>query len=127
MYYISRNAPAQPSAPGAVQPLRFQRCAWCKSPLFGARSLCPHCSGEDLVWEHSSGTGRIADYQYMPRKGNGPRLACRVTMDDGFHVEGRLSGCSMPAPALGTVVRFERFVDGGVPVFTVHLSVAPRR
>ncbi|MFE5912694.1 hypothetical protein ACFQ6B_26920 [Streptomyces wedmorensis] len=95
--------------------------------MFGARCICPRCGGEDLVWERSQGTGRIADYQYMPRKGSAPRLACRVVMDDGFHVEGRLGGCVMPAPAVGTVVNFERFVDGSIPVFTVHPPAAPRR
>ncbi|WP_405904168.1 OB-fold domain-containing protein [Streptomyces sp. NBC_00656] len=118
MYFRTSNESAQESAADSF--LRFQRCSWCSSALFGHRCLCPHCGGEDLTWECSRGTGRIDDYQYMPRKGNEPRLVCLVGLDDGFRIEARLSGCTMPAPVIGTRVRFQRFVDGRVPVFAVQ-------
>ncbi|MFJ8861804.1 Zn-ribbon domain-containing OB-fold protein [Streptomyces sp. NPDC102451] len=119
MYFRTSNESAQEGAE-ALAPLRFQRCAWCASALFGGRCICPHCGGEDLTWEDSQGTGRIDDYQYRPRKGHEPRLVCLVGLDDGFSIEARLSGCTMPAPTVGTRVRFQRFVDGRVPVFAVQ-------
>ncbi|WUT66029.1 OB-fold domain-containing protein [Streptomyces sp. NBC_00683] len=118
VYYRTTNEPAPESAEEPSL-LRFQRCTWCTSALFGRRCICPHCGSEDLIWEDSQGSGRIDDYEYRPRKGHVPRLVCLVGLDDGFRIEARLSGCTLPAPTIGTRVRFQRFTDGRVPVFTV--------
>ncbi|MYW69845.1 hypothetical protein GTY65_38195 [Streptomyces sp. SID8379] len=103
--------------------LRFQRCAWCASTVFGGRSLCPNCAGEELTWECSQGMGRVHDYLRRPRKGKLPLLVPVIVLDEGFRVTGRLAvGASPPWP--GARVRFEYCTDGAVPVFSPYPAPA---
>ncbi|NGO74165.1 hypothetical protein G6045_00450 [Streptomyces sp. YC504] len=102
--------------------LRFQRCSWCSSSVFGGRSLCPNCAGEDLMWECSQGMGRIQDYLRRPRKGQLPLLYPLITLDEGFRVTGRLTTGTPPWP--GTRVRFEYCTAGAIPVFSPYTEPA---
>lgn len=125
-----------PASPGATAPpavhqssaaaLRFQRCAWCATALFGARCFCPCCGSEDLRWEHSKGTGRVHSYAERPRRGNPPRLIVHVELAEGFQMEARLLNLDTCVPVTGAAVRFERYTDAGLPAFRVTASEAAR-
>ncbi|MFC5747221.1 Zn-ribbon domain-containing OB-fold protein [Actinomadura rugatobispora] len=60
--------PCGPAADGLDAPywdglrsgeLRIQRCAGCRTWLWGPRRMCPECHGFELVWEGVPATGTV--------------------------------------------------------------------
>jgi uncharacterized protein len=47
--------------------LQLQHCQHCAHVLFYPRTLCDHCSSENLIWQVASGLGTIASYTVVRR------------------------------------------------------------
>jgi uncharacterized OB-fold protein len=46
----------------AAGELRFQRCGHCGNAWLPAREECPRCLSDSVVWEASSGRGRVISW-----------------------------------------------------------------
>ncbi len=75
--------------------LRIQRCDTCARHVFYPRSICPHCSSQQLSWVTASGKGTIYSYTvvhqaYGPFAGDVPYVIALVTLAEDVRMMTRL-------------------------------------
>jgi uncharacterized OB-fold protein len=97
--------------------LLIQRCDACGRAVFYPRSVCPHCSAGQLVWERASGHGTVysctvVHQAYGPFASQAPYVVALVDLDEGVRMLTRLKGGS-DVVQIGVRVRvvFERVDD----------------
>ena len=75
--------------------LRIQRCDTCSQHVFYPRSICPHCSSDQLSWVTASGKGTIYSYTvvhqaYGPFADDAPFIVALVTLAEGVRMMTRI-------------------------------------
>lgn len=88
--------------------LHFQRCRWCRTPVF-RRVFCPACASDDLDLERSGGTG-VVGRSLVVRRDDVPHNFSLVVMAEGFVLRGIVVGVACHAVRPGAWVRVD--VDG---------------
>lgn len=98
--------------------LLFQRCGACGFITHTAAMICAGCTGDDLSWEPSTGTGEIYSWSTVWRPQTPafvvPYVAVIVAVDEGWHHLSNLVGCDHEAVEVGmrVAVEFHRTAGG---------------
>jgi uncharacterized protein len=109
--------------------LLIQRCEACSRFVFYPRSLCPHCSSDQLSWVRASGNARIYSYTvahqaFGPFADKVPFVVAIVELEEGVRMLTRIIGAPREQVQIGAPVRvtFEA-IDEGVtlPYFRLAL------
>jgi uncharacterized protein len=118
----------------AVGELHLQRCRSCDVHYFPPRPFCPHCDGDDVVWERTSGRGRLHTYMINHRPPPGwrdeaPYVIAIVELEEGPRMMSNVVGVEAIPEALELDMELEVvFEDQGgmrIPRFRpVAASVA---
>jgi uncharacterized OB-fold protein len=106
--------------------LLMQRCTACGKLQFYPRSICRHCTSDELDWAEMSGNGRIYSYTIVYRApfeafqadvpyayavvelDEGPRVVCTIVTDDlnALVVEQPVTAVFDPVTEDVTLLRF---------------------
>lgn len=91
--------------------LLFQRCDDCAAITHTPALLCSSCTGRNLTWEQSAGTGAIYSWSTVWRPQTPefvvPYVAVIVEMDEGWHILSNLIGCEHDVAKVGLRVTVE--------------------
>lgn len=115
--------------------LTYQVCRSCSHAAMYPRRVCPHCLGEDLGWEESSGRGRVYTYTEQvagPPSGFEdlvPYVIAIVRLDEGIQIMSNIVGPGAAAIRCGDPVSVAfHCVPGSdtvLPVFTADRAGGP--
>lgn len=117
----------------AAGELHLQRCRECDEHYFPPRPFCPRCQGDDVVWERTSGRGRLHTYliNHRPHPGwqdEAPYTIAVVELDEGPRMMANVVGVEARPEALELDMELEVvFEDQGgmqVPKFRPAAAVA---
>ncbi|GAA2408406.1 hypothetical protein GCM10010420_40920 [Streptomyces glaucosporus] len=97
------EAAGDPRTPGH-DGLCFQRCRWCRTPVF-RRLLCPVCASTDFDREPGGGTGVVRRVLSVDRSAGAPRTVVLITMDEGYQLRSAVTGTPPHAVHAGARVR----------------------
>ena len=84
--------------------LYFQRCRWCRTPVF-RRLLCPACGSTDMAEQRSDGIGVIRRVTVVGRGTGKPRAMAVIDMCEGFRLHARVSAVPLARACAGAQVR----------------------
>lgn len=76
--------------------LIHQRCEQCSAVVFPPRVLCPVCSGAELAWQPSRGTGTVYSASTLSPRDEAPYTVVLVDLDEGFRVMSAVAGPTAP-------------------------------
>jgi uncharacterized protein len=99
--------------------LLLPKCDSCSALIWYPRAFCPACSGTDISWVSSVGTGTIYSFS-ITRKGSGvwaevsPYVIAYVDLDEGPRVLSNVVGCAVEEVSIGMSVRvvFDKTGEG---------------
>ncbi|MDQ0189482.1 Zn-ribbon domain-containing OB-fold protein [Alicyclobacillus cycloheptanicus] len=97
--------------------LRIQQCQACAAYVFYPRSICPHCFSDQLIWNVSSGRGRIYSYtvvhrSFGPFEQEAPFVVAIVELEEGVRMMTRIVGPASQVKVDAPVrVTYERVDD----------------
>jgi len=103
--------------------LHLQRCTSCTKYIYYPRVCCPYCASEGLVWEKTSGTGRIASFTVIHRTNHVgfdeevPYIFIAVELAEGPILYSRLTGSANDYDTADLL---------GHPVRTVFVAQTPQ-
>jgi len=100
--------------------LLIRKCQSCGRLHYYPRSICPHCFGDTLTWQESSGRGTIYSFSVM-RRAPVPYAMAYVTLEEGITMLTNIVGCDFDTIRIGQAVKvvFESAEDGmKVPMYT---------
>lgn len=88
--------------------LMASRCTACNHLYLPPRAICPHCHGDQLTWEETSGRGKLVAYTaigvgptFMVQTGygrNNPYVTGIVELDEGVKISARILGVDARQP-----------------------------
>lgn len=132
---MSQDLPWGPAPDGHDRPhwdgltrseLRIQRCADCRTWVWGPQQICPHCYGFELGWQAVEPSGTVYSwtrswYPYIKELADRlPYISVLVELDetDGRRVLGMYMGDPNDVPHIGQRVEgvFERADDAPWPL-----------
>jgi uncharacterized OB-fold protein len=91
--------------------LLFQRCADCNGITHTPAVMCAHCTGRNLSWERSAGTGSVYSWTTVWRPQTPafeiPYVPIIVDVDEGWQILSNLVGCEHDAVEVGMPVQVE--------------------
>ena len=116
---------AQPYFDGAGDgELRLQQCRDCSKYQFYPRTICSHCSGDELDWKNASGNGVIASFTVVRRAVSAayeaPYVVALIDLAEGPRMMSALVDIDPEAVAIGqaVTVAFDQWSDTiSMPVF----------
>lgn len=99
--------------------LTIQHCKQCQRWQFYPRAFCAHCASEDLVWQETSGLGRIYTFTINRRapnvfmKSRLPYAVAIIALDEGPRMMANIVNSDLEAIFIGARVQvcFEHVSD----------------
>lgn len=111
---------SRPFWDGAAQgKLMFQRCTNCGSAVFNPAPMCRQCGEAELVWEQSSGKGKVYSWTVAWRPQHPafpvPYAAAIVDLAEGFQMLANVGRCRSEDLTVGMPVQvFFQEIGGGL-------------
>lgn len=99
--------------------LSIQHCQECQRWQFFPRSFCAHCSSENVLWQKTSGLGKVYTFTVNRRAPNAfmktrlPYAVAIIELDEGTRMMANIVNSDFEAIAIGARVKvcFERASD----------------